>query len=84
MPARHANVIKKHHDVVKEQTFLHKAETGIDKDLATKEAIALLDKEYEIFNPPNMPGVKVLTRYDCWDEEKSIEEWIEECQATAG
>jgi len=45
-------VIKKHHNVIKEQTFLHKAEAGIDKDLATQEAIALLDKEYEIFNQP--------------------------------
>ena len=69
---------------MKEQTFLHKAEVGIDKDVATKEAITLLDKEYEIFNPQNMPGVKVLTRYDCWDEEKSIEQWIEECQNSPG
>jgi hypothetical protein len=66
LPARHANVIKKHHDVHREETFLHKVEAGIDKDQATKDAIALLDKEYEIFNEPNMPGVKVLTRYDTW------------------
>jgi hypothetical protein len=70
--------------VQKDQTFLHKAETGIDKDLATKEAIALLEKEYEIFNTPDMPGVKVLTRYDCWDEEKSIEEWMEEFKSNPG
>ena len=73
MPARHANVIKKHHDVQKEKTFLHKAEAGIDKDQATRDAVALLDKEYEIFNESNMPGVKVLTRYDTWDEDRSIE-----------
>jgi hypothetical protein len=77
-------VIKRHHEVRKDTTFLHKAETGIDKDLATKEAIALLEKEYEIFNEPNMPGVKVLTRYDCWDEEKTIEEWMDECQSRPG
>lgn len=77
-------MIKKHHEVHKDQTFLHKAETGIDKDLAAREAIALLDKEYEIFNPPNMPGVKVLTRYDCWDEEKTIEEWMEEFKSKPG
>jgi len=39
----------------------------------------LLDKEYEIFNEANMPGVKVLTRYDTWDEDKTIEEWVEYC-----
>jgi hypothetical protein len=72
-------VIKKHHDVKKEQTFLHKVEQGIDKDQATKEAIALLDKENEIFLEPNMPGVKVLTRYDTWDEDRSIEQWVEYC-----
>jgi len=79
LPARHANVIKKHHEVIKETTFLHKAEAGIDKDQATKDAIALLDKEYEIFNEPSMPGVKVLTRYDTWDEDRTIEDWIEYC-----
>ncbi len=84
LPARHANVIKKHHEVVKETTFLHKAEAGIDKDQATKDAIALLDKEYEIFNEPSMPGVKVLTRYDTWDEDRTIEDWIEYCQQRPG
>lgn len=80
LPARHANVIKKHHDVQKETTFLEKVVVGIDKDEATKEAIALLDKEYEIFNDSgNMPGVKVLTRYDTWDEDKSVEDWVEHC-----
>lgn len=73
LPARHANVIKKHHEVQKETTFLHKAETGIDKDQATRDAVALLDKEYEIFNEGGVPGVKVLTRYDTWDEDRSIE-----------
>lgn len=82
LPARHAKVIDKHHDVQKETTFLQKVEAGIDKDQATKEAIALLDKEYEIFNDPNnMPGVKVLTRYDTWDEDRTVEDWVEHCQA---
>jgi len=84
LPARHANVIKKHHEVQRDQTFLHKAETGIDKDQATREAVALLEKEYEIFNDPNMPGVKVLTRYDCWDEEKPIEEWLDDFRRSPG
>ena len=77
-------MIKKHHDVKKEQTFLHKVEQGIDKDQATKDAIALLDKENEIFLEENMPGVKVLTRYDTWDEDRSIEQWLEYCQARPG
>jgi hypothetical protein len=84
LPARHANVIKKHHDVQREKTFLEKVEIGVDKDQASKEAIALLDKEYEIFNEPGMPGVKVLTRYDTWDEDRSIEQWVEYCQARPG
>jgi len=49
LPARHANVIKKHHEVKVDKTFLHKIEAGIDKDQAAKDAIILLDKEYEIF-----------------------------------
>ena len=69
---------------MKDQTFLHKADAAIDKDQATKEAVALLDKEYEIFNTKDMPGVKVLTRYDCWDNDKSIEEWLEECKRKPG
>jgi len=84
LPARHANVIKKHHEVKKEETFLHKVEAGADKDQATKEAVAMLDKEYEIFKQTDMPGVKVLTRYDSWDEERSIEEWVSYCQARPG
>ena len=84
LPARHANVIRKHHEVQKETTFLHKEETTVDKDQATKEAVALLEKEYEIFNEPNMPGVKVLTRYDTWDEDRTIDEWIDHCQSRPG
>ena len=77
-------MIKKHHDVQREKTFLEKVEIGVDKDQASKEAIALLDKEYEIFNEPGMPGVKVLTRYDTWDEDRTIEQWVEYCQARPG
>jgi len=67
LPARHANVIHKHKNVVKETTFLPKDNTGIDKDKATREALAIIEKEYEIFNDSNMPPVKALTRYDTWD-----------------
>jgi hypothetical protein len=62
-----------HHDIVKEQTFISKAETGVDKDQATRDSVALLDKENAIFNTPDMLSSKNLTRYDCWDESKTIE-----------
>lgn len=77
-------MIKKHHDVRIDKTFLNKIENIIDKDEATKEAITLLNKEYEIFQTEDMPGVKVLTRYDTQDEDRSIEQWIEYCQARPG
>lgn len=36
----------------------------------------------EIFNGgPNLPSVKTLTRYDTWEEDKAIEQWIDYCQA---
>lgn len=31
-----------------------------------------------------MPGVKVLTRYDTWDDPRTIEQWLEYCQARPG
>ena len=67
MPARHANVIKQHKHVVKETTFLPDDDKMIDKDKATREALAILDGEYEIFNDANMLPVKALPRYDTWD-----------------
>ena len=74
MPARHANVIKKHKNVIREKTFLEEIETAADKDKATQEALKILDKEMEIFNGgPNLPSVKTLTRYDTWEEDKAIE-----------
>jgi len=73
-------VIKKHEFIVKETTFLPKAESMLDKDKATKEALAILDKEYKIFNDPNMPSVKALTRYDTWDTDRTVEEWLEHCK----
>lgn len=80
LPARHANVIKKHKNVIKETTFLPKEENNFDKDKATREALAILAKEYEIFNDPNMLPVKALPRYDCWDNDRTIEEWLEHCK----
>jgi hypothetical protein len=53
---------------------LEELETAADKDKATQEALKILEKEYEIFNGgPNLPSVKTLTRYDCWEEDKTIE-----------
>jgi len=74
LPARHANVIKKHKNVIREKTFLEEIESAADKDKATQEALKILEKEYEIFNGgPNLPSVKTLTRYDTWEEDKTIE-----------
>jgi hypothetical protein len=53
----------------------------LDKDKATREALAILDKEYEIFQDPYMLPVKALTRYDTWDTDHSPAEWLALCQA---
>jgi hypothetical protein len=82
LPARHADLVKKHKHVVKETTFLPKddeEEKIREKDKATKEAVAILEKEYEIFRDPNMPGIKVLARYDTWETDKTVEEWLDYC-----
>lgn len=81
MPARHATVIKKHKNVIREKTFLEEVETNTQKDQATQEALKLLEKEYEIFSDPNLPSTKALTRYDTWEEDKSIDEWLDYCYA---
>jgi len=74
LPARHANVIKKHKNVIREKAFLEEIITEADKDKATQEALKILEKEYEIFNgDPNLASVKTLTRYDAWEEDKTTE-----------
>jgi hypothetical protein len=60
-------VIKQHKHVVKETTFLHNDDNVVDKDKATREALAILEGEYEIFNDVNMLPVKALPRYDTWE-----------------
>ena len=72
MPGRHTNVIKVHKNVVKETTFLPNEDDKIDKDKATREALAILSKEYEVFSDPNLLPVKALPRYDTWDRDRPI------------
>lgn len=50
MPARHANVIKKHKNVIREKTFLDDLAANTQKDQATEEGLKILEREYEIFN----------------------------------
>ena len=42
-------------------------------DQIATEAIAILDREYEIFQDVNAPPEKALTRYDTWDQDRTIE-----------
>lgn len=72
-------MIKTHKQVVKETTFLPDDETKIDKDKATREALIILNKEYEIFNDPSMLPVKALPRYDCWERDLTPQQWIAHC-----
>ena len=52
----------------------------VDKDKATKEALAILEGEYEIFNDPGMLPVKALPRYDTWEQDKAVQEWLDYCK----
>jgi hypothetical protein len=81
LPARHANVIKQHKNVVKETTFIHDDDDKVDKDKATKEALAILDQEYDIFTNNLLLPVKALSRYDTWDQDKTVQEWLDYCAA---
>ena len=67
--------------VVKEKTFLAEQDIA-GPDNAAAEGLKILESEYEIFTDPNLPSTKALARFDTWDEVKSIEEWIAQCQAT--
>jgi hypothetical protein len=66
--------------VIKETTFLPEEDSKVDKDKATREALAILDKEYEIFRDPGMLPVKALPRYDCWERDFTPQQWLEHCQ----
>ncbi len=66
-------MIKKHKTVIREKTFIDELEANIDKDKATQESLKILERENEIFNDANLPGVKTLTRYDTWEEDKTID-----------
>lgn len=37
----------------------------------------LLAQDFEIFTDPNLPSTRQLSRFDTWDEEKTVEEWFE-------
>ncbi|PCI27097.1 hypothetical protein COB52_05360 [Candidatus Kaiserbacteria bacterium] len=65
-------------NVQREKTFIHEHETT-NTDAQTNEGLKLLEGEYEIFSDPNLPSTKALTRFDTWDEEKSITEWLDYC-----
>jgi hypothetical protein len=85
LPARHANVIKKHKNVIREKTFLNEDDAAnTQKDSATQEALKILEKEYEIFTVPDLPSTRALPRFDTWDDDRSPEEWIEWCDARPG
>ena len=73
-------MVEKHQNVIKESTFLHNDDRNIDLDKATKEALAILEKENDIFKSTDMPDVSALTRYDTWDQDRSVEEWLEHCR----
>jgi len=79
LPARHVNVVKKHKHVMREKIFLDEADKNAQKDQATQDALKILEKEYEIFSDPNLPSTKALTRYDTWEEDKSIQAWLDFC-----
>lgn len=81
LPARHANVIRKHKNVVKEKTFLNEDTANKEKDANTQEALKILEKEYEIFTDPNLPNTRALTRFDTWDEDRTPQEWLQWCSA---
>jgi hypothetical protein len=76
LPARHANVIRKHKNVIKEKTFLNEDTANKEKDANTQEALKILEKEYEIFTDPNLPNTRALTRFDTWDEDRTPQEWL--------
>jgi hypothetical protein len=44
-----------------------------DPDQQAIQAIAILEREYEIFQDSSAPAEKALTRYDTWDQDRTIE-----------
>lgn len=36
----------------------------------------MLDDENKIFSDPNLPSTRALQRFDTWDEEKEVEQWL--------
>lgn len=52
-------------------------------DQASIEARAILEREYEIFQDPTAPPEKALTRYDTWDQDRTVEQWLHYCEMRA-
>lgn len=44
------------------------------------EAKAILEREYEIFQDASMPPQNALTRYDTWDMDRTVEQWLRYCE----
>lgn len=80
LPARHVNVYNAHKNVKNEQQFTGEEARAEDPDQASVEAKAILDREYEIFEDASAPPEKALTRYDTWDQDRSVAEWLRYCE----
>ena len=72
MPARHVNVYQAPQYVKNEQRIPDEARDE-DPDQLALQAIAILEREYEIFQDPSAPPEKALTRYDTWDQDRTVE-----------
>lgn len=69
-----------HKHVQNEQKVGNDDNKNINPDQASIEAKAILDREYDIFQDPMAPPEKALTRYDTWDQDRTVEEWLRYCE----
>ena len=69
------------HKHVKDESKFQIAEPkNPNPDQQAIEAKAILDREYDIFQDPMAPPEKALTRYDTWDQDRTIEQWLRYCE----
>lgn len=80
MPARHVNVYNAHKHVKNEQKFGADESKNADPDQQSIEAKAILDREYDIFQDASAPPEKALTRYDTWDQDRTVDQWLRYCE----